>query len=138
MIDRVLWKHQWVVRFTILSNSSVGYSIANNRWVHTGLVKCTWSTSTLFWSALDTNLCVNGSCFTWLVVLSCHRNLKVSKCWSAISRKVKTFLETALIQSKRRNLMIKVSIISSHNLTLSHGQARNDEWEYSAISTKYW
>ena len=105
-------------------------------WVHTGLFKCPWST--LFWSALETNLCVNGSCFTWLVVLSCHRNLQTSKCWSSLSRKVKTFLETALIQSKRQNLMIKVSIIWSHNLTLSRGQAGNDAWEYLVISTKYW
>ena len=134
----------------------MGYSKDNNRLVHTGLFKCTLSTlfrratslsefytvkfnpRKLSWllllllSALETNLCVNRSCFTWLVVLSCHRNLKASKCWSGLSRKVKTFLETTLIQSKHQNLMIKVSIISCHNLTLSCGREEmmneNTQW----------
>ena len=76
--------------------------------------------------------------WSWLVVLSCHRNFKTSKCRSALSSKNKTFLETALIQSKRRKFIIKMPIISSHkfNFTLASEQARNDWWIRMLSTTK--
>ena len=76
--------------------------------------------------------------WSWLVVLSCHRNFKTSKCRSALSSTNKTFLETALIQSKRRKFITKMLIISSHkfNFTLSSEQARNDLWMRILLTTK--
>ena len=76
--------------------------------------------------------------WSWLVVLSCHRNFKTSKCRSALSSTNKTFLETALIQSKRRKFITKMLIISSHkfNFTLASEQARNDWWMRILLTTK--
>ena len=76
--------------------------------------------------------------WSWLVVLSCHRNFKTSKCRSALSSTNKTFLETALIQSKRRKFITKMLIISSHkfHFTLASEQARNDWWMRILLTTK--
>ena len=62
--------------------------------------------------------------------LSWHRNFKTSNYRSALclSSKVKTFLEISLIQSKHGKLIIKVSIISSHNYF--HSQVTKHEWGY--------
>ena len=98
------------------------------RWVHTGLFKCTWSAFdvhlrlTCVWMALFS---LDGS---WQVVLSCQRNFKTSKCRSALSSKVKTLLETAVIQSKHRMFIIKVSIISSNKFHSRKRRARNYWW----------
>ena len=67
-------------------------------------------------SALETNLCVNGSCFTWLIVLSRRGSFKTSKCRGAHWSKDETLLESALIQSKRRKIITEVSIILSRNI----------------------
>ena len=72
---------------------------------------------------------------SWLVVLSCHRNFKTSKCWSALSSKVKTFLETALVQRKRQKFIIKVSIISSHKF---HSRKQKSEKWWSKILWSPW
>ena len=68
--------------------------------------------------------------FTWLILTRrtfLHRNFKTSKCRSALSSKVKTSLEAALIQSKGRKL------IASHlerQISLSQASKREltDEW----------
>ena len=73
--------------------------------------------------------------WSWLVVLSCHRNFKTSKCWSALSSKVKPFLETALIQRKRRKFIIKVSIISSHKF---HSRKQTSEKWWLKILWSPW
>ena len=106
------------------------------------------------WSALETNLCVNGYCFTWLIlnlvpwaffpkemgkspgnevviVLSCHQNLKASKCRRAHSSKNETLLESALIQSKSRKLLIEVSIIWGRGI---HSCRRGSEVRLSFAS----
>ena len=99
----------------------------SNRWVYTGLSKRTWS-------AFEVHLrlsCVWTDPFSldwsWLVVLSCHRNFKTSKCRSALTSKVKTCLETAPIQSQRRMFIIKVSIISSKAFH-SRKRLASDKW----------
>ena len=73
--------------------------------------------------------------WSWLVVLSCHRNFKTSKCWSALSSKVKTFLETALIQRKRQKFIIKVSITSSHKF---HSRKQTSEKWWLKILRSPW
>ena len=73
--------------------------------------------------------------WSWLVVLSCHRNFKTSKCWSALLSKVKTLLETALIQRKRQKFIIKVWMISSHKF---HSRKQKSEKWWSKILWSPW
>ena len=79
--------------------SPIAYKVVSH-WTFQVHLKCTWSAL-----RADQPVCFLLD-WSWLVVRCCHRNFKTSKCRSAPSSKVKTFLEAALIQSKRRKLSV--------------------------------
>ena len=102
-------------------------------WVHTGLqvlLKC-------IWSSLETNLCVNGSFFTWPILtnrtyISCNRNFKTSKCLSALSSKVKTRPWDCIYQIKASEVYYQSVNRLEPQISLSQASKREliDEWGY--------
>ena len=90
---------------------------------------------TLFFSsALETEL-VTGQMGPVSLRLRSWPNFIASNCPSAVLSEVKTFPETAFIQSKRRKCIIKELIISSHKLH-SRKPANEKYWLRILISTK--
>ena len=101
-------------------------------WVHTGLFKCSWSAFevhlrlTCVWTvpfSLD---------WSWLVVLSCHRNFKASKCPSALSSKVKTRLWDCIYPIKASEVYYQSVNRLEPQISLSQASKREliDEWGY--------
>ena len=107
---------------TILAVKHTG----NSNWgVHTRHFKCTWSVFEVHLKRTCVWTDRNGSCCTWLIVLSRHGNLKTSKSRSALSSMVSTLLESALIQSKHRKLITNLSVTWSDQF---HSRAREQNF----------
>ena len=98
---------------------------ANNWGVHTRHFKCTWSVFEVHLKRTCVWTDRNGSCCTWLIVLSRHGNLKTSKSRSALSSMVSTLLESALIQWKHRKLITNLSVTWSDQF---HSRAREQNF----------
>lgn len=95
------------------------------RGVHTRHFKCTWSVFEVHLKRTCVWTDRNGSCCTWLIVLSRHGNLKTSKSRSALSSMVSTLLESALIQWKHRKLITNLSVTWSDQF---HSRAREQNF----------
>ena len=93
--------------------------------VHTRHFKCTWSVFEVHLKRTCVWTDRNGSCCTWLIVLSRHGNLKTSKSRSALSSMVSTLLESALIQWKHRKLITNLSVTWSDQF---HSRAREQNF----------
>lgn len=117
-----LWLGRLICKVTRLSR----YDISKNNWgVHTRHFKCTWSVFEVHLKRTCVWTDRNGSCCTWLIVLSRHGNLKTSKSRSALSSMVSTLLESALIQSKHRKLITNLSVTWSDQF---HSRAREQNF----------
>lgn len=118
---------QWgVVCFYFVNQFFSSFRHTGSIWgVHTRHFKCTWSVFEVHLKRTCVWTDRNGSCCTWLIVLSRHGNLKTSKSRSALSSMVSTLLESALIQSKHRKLITNLSVTWSDQF---HSRAREQNF----------